>query len=96
MHVAAILDPTVGNARIHTWSDGFNWNDVLDIFRKISPEKEFPMNFDGMGTIVATVDDRRGRELLKRWAGRDEWIGLEEGVTETVKGKWPVALGAFK
>ena len=95
MHVAAILDPTVENARIHTWSDPFNWNQVLDIFRKVYPNRKFIDDLGGMGTIIGTVDDRKGLELLKRWDGKDGWTGLDEGVKDTMEGKKPVALGAF-
>lgn len=95
MHVAAILDPSVENARIHTWSDAFNWNHVLKILRRLYPERTFPYDLEGMGNIIGTVDDRVGRELLKKWDGRDGWTGLEEGVKDTLEGKRPVALGIF-
>jgi hypothetical protein len=93
MHVAAILDPEVSSHRIHTWSDAFNWNDVLAIFRRLYPSKTFPANLENMGQFLGTVDDKIGRELMKKWDGRDSWRGLEEGIKDTLSGKIPAQLG---
>ena len=94
LHVAALLDTTVKHRRVHAWSAPFNYNDILTILRKLHPEKKFIDDRDGMGKMLATVDDSLGRELLRRW-GKDrrqgeEWIGFEQGIRDTIEGKWPV------
>jgi hypothetical protein len=67
------------------WNEGFNWNDVLAIFRKLRPERQFIDDMPGMGTFLGTVDDYQTRSLLKKWAGRQEYIPLEQAIKETIQ-----------
>ena len=88
MHVAAILDPSAANARIHAWAEHCTWNDILALFRKLRPQEKFIDDLEGQGKMLATVDDAIGRRLLKEWTGQEGWKGLEEGIRDTIDGKW--------
>ena len=89
LHVAALLDPSVENARLHAWSDGFIWNDVLAIFKKLYPKKEF-VDLKDEVRLTGTVDDQQSKDLLKTWGGRDGFLGLEAGIKDSLEGAQPV------
>lgn len=89
LHVAAILDGTVANQRLHAWSDSLIWNDPLAIFRKLQPGKKFIDDLPVEGRMQGTVDDNKSRVLLKKWAGRDNPFGLERGVKDALEGPQP-------
>ena len=67
------------------WNKGFNWNDILAIFRKLRPERQFIEDLPGMGKFLGTVDDRQTLSLLKKWAGRDDYIPLEQAIEEMIQ-----------
>lgn len=41
VHVAAVLDPEVKNARINSWGISTHWNEILAMFRKLRPKHKF-------------------------------------------------------
>lgn len=85
LHVAALLDPDVNGERIQAWAVPFNWNDVLAIMRQKYPERQFPPDLPDMGKISATTDDTLAKGLLKKWAGREDWLSLEKGVCDVIE-----------
>lgn len=89
LHIAAILDPSVKNDRIHAWSDEFIWNDVLAIFRRLRPDQKFIDDLPDSARMTATVDDKLTRDLLKKWAGRDGPLSLERSVKDAIEGIQP-------
>ncbi len=80
-----ILDEGVKGERILPWVVPFNWNDALAIMRRLYPSRQFSDDLPGMGKIFATTDDTVARGLLKKWAGQDDWVGLEDGIRETLE-----------
>ncbi|KAF4466096.1 NAD dependent epimerase dehydratase [Fusarium albosuccineum] len=86
LHVASLLDPSIQGARIPAWGPGFNWNDVLAVFRKYQPDKKFIEDIEGLGDFQATADVAQAKKALKTWGGQDDFIGLEEGVIATLEG----------
>jgi len=90
LHVAAVLDPEVNNARLQAWADYSNWNDVLAIIQKLYPQRKFA---DGLPTPTAlsiTSDFSQPLALLKKWGHQDGWTPLEETIVDNMKNivKW--------
>ena len=80
MHVAALLDPSIANTRIHAWSENFTWNGILAILRRLRPHETFIEDLEVEERMLAMVDDSISRRVLKDWSGRDEWLDLETGI----------------
>lgn len=89
LHVAAVLDESVVNQRLHAWSDALTWNDALALFRKLQPGKKFMDDLPAEKRMEGKVDDKNSIVLLKKWAGRDSPFGLERGIKDTIEGPHP-------
>jgi len=76
------LDPETNNERLPVWNHPFNWNDVLAIFRKVFPKRNFVNDLKDQGKFLGTVDELKSKALLKKWSGQDDWISFEIGMTE--------------
>jgi nucleoside-diphosphate-sugar epimerase len=83
LHVAALIHPSAENERLFGYAEPWNWNDVLQIFREMFPEKTFVEDMD-LGRDISTVDNGRALQLLKEVYGMDGWTGLEESVKGNV------------
>lgn len=88
LHVAAVLDPEVKNARLPGWGVYCNWNDILAILRRLYPERKFIDDFPGLGYLQITTDCTQSLALLEKWGGQKGWKTLEE----TVKDNWESIL----
>jgi hypothetical protein len=84
VHVAAVLDPKVENARLQAWGHSTHWNDILAILRRLRPQKKFIENYPGPQHIKVSVDQSDAIALLKKWGGKDGWTSLEDGVFENI------------
>ncbi|KAJ4376109.1 hypothetical protein N0V83_001390 [Neocucurbitaria cava] len=84
LHLAALTQPDVQNERIIAMSYRYNWNEILDIFRKIAPDHTFPGKLDEV-LDNGTVDHARAEELLKRVKNGEGWSTLENAIR-----KWSV------
>jgi len=84
VHVAALIDPSVNAERLFAYAEPYNWNDVLGLFRKAFPEREFVKDFEGLGRDLTVAPSGSAEKSLKVF-GQDGWTGLEESVLETVK-----------
>jgi hypothetical protein len=82
LHVAALLDPEVNGQRVQAFNSGFNWNNVLAVFRKVYPERKFIDDLPGMQSFLGTTDASLSLKLLKKWNGQDDWISFEDGIKE--------------
>ncbi|RFU81157.1 aldehyde reductase 2 [Trichoderma arundinaceum] len=85
IHIAALLDPSIENARLPAWGTEFYWNDILAILRKQSPERELPADLDVPRIPRMTADTTQARKALKEWGGQDDFISLEKGVMDTLR-----------
>lgn len=85
LHVAAILDPDVKNARLQAWADPFNWNDLLAIARRLYPHHQFIEDLPGMSELSLTTDFTQQLGLLKKWGGQDGWRTLEQTVEDNLR-----------
>ena len=84
IHVAAVLDPEVKNARLQSWGHSAHWNDILAILRKLRPRKEFIEDYPDPQHLKVSVDQSDSIALLKKWSGKDGWTSLEDGVLENI------------
>ncbi|CAI6340636.1 unnamed protein product [Periconia digitata] len=85
LHVAAILDPKVQNARLQAWAQFCNWNDILAIMRKAVPDREFIDDLPNLAMLSLSTDLSEPLALLKKWGGQDDWISLEDTITDNVR-----------
>ncbi|KAH7137619.1 hypothetical protein EDB81DRAFT_900988, partial [Dactylonectria macrodidyma] len=84
LHVAAILDPEVKNARLQAWGHNHHWNDLLAILRKLRPQKEFIADYPDRFLLTISTDFSDSIALLKKWAGQDGWRSLEGSIAEGI------------
>ncbi|KAF4415180.1 hypothetical protein F53441_14654 [Fusarium austroafricanum] len=88
LHVAAVLDPEVKNARLHSWGHLIHWNDFLAIFRSLRPQKEFIPDYPDPKYLTLNTDQSPSLELLKKWGGKDGWKSLKDSLTESVDNEY--------
>lgn len=84
IHVAAVLDPAIKNARLQSWGHAVHWNDVLAVLRECCPQEEFIDNYPNPYHLKVSVDQSEALALLGKWAGKDEWTALEESIAANV------------
>ncbi|KAL7940088.1 hypothetical protein V8C42DRAFT_356483 [Trichoderma barbatum] len=85
LHVAAAVLPKVEDQRIFGFAGRFNWDTVLDIFRKHVPGRKFPDKFSG-GEDGNEIIPRGKAEQLLRDLGRPGWTSLEESILANIEG----------
>ncbi|KAK5657960.1 hypothetical protein OQA88_2512 [Cercophora sp. LCS_1] len=90
LHVAAVLDPDVKDARLQAWATACNWNDVLAIMRRQCPERKLVDDLPGLSKLSLTADFSLPLALLKKWGGQEGWRTLEQTVTDNMRAitKW--------
>ncbi|KAL4731029.1 hypothetical protein ACLX1H_003071 [Fusarium chlamydosporum] len=84
IHVAAILDPEVKDARLQTWGHNAHCNDFLAILRELRPQRKFIPDFPKAFYLKFSTDQSESIALLKKWAGQDNWKPLREIIPETI------------
>ncbi|EXL68140.1 hypothetical protein FOPG_15792 [Fusarium oxysporum f. sp. conglutinans race 2 54008] len=84
LHVAAGIFEHVQGQRIFGMACRFSWDSILEILRKIEPEKTFPDNFSG-GEDPNEIEPRDKAEQLLRELGRPGWTTLEESIRGTLE-----------
>ncbi|KAK5627360.1 hypothetical protein RRF57_003075 [Xylaria bambusicola] len=82
IHLAAAIDCTVVNERIFAFAYPYNWNDVLDIFRELWPDKDFMRNNPELGRDISRVDNALSLKLLRKWYGTESYTDLKESIKQ--------------
>jgi hypothetical protein len=85
LHVAAVLDNEVKNARLQAWAQPCNWNDILAIMRKLYPQREFMHDFPNLSELTLSTDFSQPLGLLKKWGRQDGWKSLEETIADNMR-----------
>ena len=85
LHVAAAVADKVRGQRILAFAQRYNWDSILDILRKLEPDRVFPDNFAD-GEDPNEIEPRPKAEQLLRDLGRPGWTSLEESVRNTLPG----------
>jgi hypothetical protein len=82
IHVSALIYSDVHNERLFAFAEPFNFNQVLAVYRKLYPGKEFPKDTEGLGHDKSIVPNQRAREVLGWVKEGRGWTGLEESLRE--------------
>lgn len=90
IHVAAILDPEVKNARLLSWGHSTHWNDFLTILRELRPQKKFVDDYPNPSHLKVDVDQSDCLALLKKWGGKDGWRSLKDSISENINNPYLV------
>ncbi|KAI0515441.1 hypothetical protein F5B22DRAFT_646715 [Xylaria bambusicola] len=85
IHLAAAIDRTVVNERIFAFAYPYNWNDVLDVYRELWPDKEFMQNNPELGRDMSRPDNALGLKLLRKWYGTESYTDLKESIKQQFK-----------
>ncbi|KAI1313539.1 hypothetical protein F5Y03DRAFT_336937 [Xylaria venustula] len=86
IHIAAAVDGTLANERIFAFAYPYNWNDVLDVFRELWPDKTFLENDPKLGRDLSKVDNALGAKLLKKWYGQESYTDLKGSIRQQIEG----------
>ncbi|KAF2456217.1 aldehyde reductase II [Lineolata rhizophorae] len=82
VHLAAAVDPSIEGRRLFAYAGRFNWDDVIAIFRKAYPDRQWEdMNH---GEDKQTPPRERATQALKDVFGVS-WTSLEQSVLDTIK-----------
>ncbi|RFN54532.1 hypothetical protein FIE12Z_1187 [Fusarium flagelliforme] len=84
IHVAAILDPEVKDARLQTWGHKAHCNDFLPILRELRPQKKFIPDYPEAFYLKFSTDQSESAALLEKWAGQDGLKPLKQIIIEAI------------
>ncbi|TVY86314.1 NAD-dependent epimerase/dehydratase, partial [Lachnellula willkommii] len=84
LHVAAVLDPEVNNARLHIWGQHTSWTNIAAIMRKLRPQQKSIPQFPTPKTITISTDQSETLALVKNWGSHGGWRPLEETVADNL------------
>ncbi|EOD43406.1 putative aldehyde reductase protein [Neofusicoccum parvum UCRNP2] len=79
LHVAAVIHPEVENERVFAFSEPCNGDGILEVLRKLYPDRKFPKNFQSTKDLSIIVPRARAKKLLKDM-GKSEWTSLEDSI----------------
>jgi nucleoside-diphosphate-sugar epimerase len=87
LHVIAALHPDVSGERLFGHAKPYNWNRVLQFYRKKFPQRTFVDDFPGLGRDLAVIEGReRSVELLREMTGNEDGFeSFDEAVWDNVK-----------
>jgi hypothetical protein len=83
LHVAALLDPTVQSERLFAFAGPYNWNDVIDILKRLRPDNnKIPTAPEGEGRDLSDVykPSKRAEQLIRSFFGIKGWNSLEDSL----------------
>jgi hypothetical protein len=69
LHVAALIYNDVNSERLFAFAEKWSYNKMLDIWRKLYPNRKFQENLENQGEDKTKVPNQRAEELLKRIKG---------------------------
>jgi len=85
LHLGALILPGIDRERIFGFAGKYNWNTIMDIMRKLHPEKADFVEVGELGWDHSEVENvQRGEEILKL-LGHKGWTTLEETVQANVR-----------
>jgi len=85
LHVAAAIHPDVQSERIFAFAEAVNGDKLLDVLRRLYPDRAFPNNFQSGRDLTEIVPRARAEQLL-RDMGHDGWTSLEESMRRNTEG----------
>lgn len=85
LHVAALIYSDVDSERLFGYAGTWNYNQMLAIFRKLYPKREFVADLEGVGVDRMSVPNQRAEEVL-RWIKGKGWDSFEASVANMSRG----------
>lgn len=59
LHISALIHSDVKTERLFGFAEPWSYNKMMDIWRKLYPEREFPDNIEGMGVDRMSLPNAR-------------------------------------
>ncbi|KAF2852396.1 NAD(P)-binding protein [Plenodomus tracheiphilus IPT5] len=81
LHVAALIYSDIKGERLFGFAETWNYNQILETFKELYPERQFAENLEGVGVDCMTVPNERAEEVL-RWVKGSGWDGLVTSLGE--------------
>jgi hypothetical protein len=85
LHLAGLIDPDAQGERIIAFAEPYTWNQVLGLFRKLYPQRQFVDDLPDQGMDLSTVANDKAIETLRRM-GKNGLASLEQSIQWTVEG----------
>ncbi|KAG9192895.1 hypothetical protein G6011_11629 [Alternaria panax] len=86
LHISALIHNDVKTERLFGFAEPWSYNQMLDIWRKLYPERKFPDNIEGMGVDRMSLPNARAEEVMSWLKGPgSEWDSLEKGLREMIE-----------
>jgi hypothetical protein len=82
LHVAALVDNETSNERLWGFAEPYNWNIVLDIFRRLWPRNDFVSELPGLAKDESTLPTESALKALKAVFGKLAWTKLETSLEQ--------------
>lgn len=64
--MATMVDPEIQGGRIFAYTKPYSWNQILGLFRKLYPGRQFADDLPDQGADLSTVANENSVEILKR------------------------------
>ncbi|GAA6062880.1 hypothetical protein JCM10212_002102 [Sporobolomyces blumeae] len=85
LHLAGLVEPSISNARLISSPHPSSWNEVLAIFRKLYPNRDFYPDTDSGETEPNSRSyDLTASEDALHKVGQQDWVPLEDCIKENV------------
>lgn len=84
LHVAASTDSSIKSERIFAYAEPYNWNNLLEIARRVKPDEEIPDDLENNDKDLSKVANELSIKILKERFGQDGFLPLEKGVTDAL------------
>ena len=81
VHVSALVYSDVDSERLFAFAEPWSYNQMMDIWRKLYPERKFLENIEGLGVDKMKVPNKRAEEVLM-WVKGAGWDSMEKGMKE--------------
>lgn len=88
LHLGALIHPEIEGERLFGFGGRYNCTTVLEVIKKIYPERQFPDGLTGLGNDLSRPPNDRALFFLKS-LGVDGYKSLEQSVRETLEGSLP-------
>ncbi|KNG49440.1 aldehyde reductase ii [Stemphylium lycopersici] len=81
VHVSALVHSEVDSERLFAFAEPWSYNQMMDTWRKLYPERKFVENIEGLGVDKMRVPNKRAEEVLM-WVKGAGWDSMEKGMKE--------------
>ncbi|KAF3009737.1 hypothetical protein E8E13_009265 [Curvularia kusanoi] len=94
LHLASLTFEDVRNERLFGFAHKFNYNSFLQVFREVSPEREWPADCPELKQPSTSVECKRSVEILQRF-GASDWVPFRESVRRSCLNEYGSGFAAY-